>query len=84
MSSSPDELPATFAELLGRLRADLLTRMANGEFTERGLARIAGISQPHIHHVFSGQRSLTPAVADVILAALGLSLREILSSGKLS
>lgn len=67
----------TFGELLGRFRLEILARMANGEFTERGLAHLAGLSQPQIHNVLAGHRTLTPAVADRLLAALGLSLRDL-------
>ena len=64
----------TFHALLLRFRADLVRRLLNGEFTERELARRSGVSQPHIHHVLSGARTMTPAVADALLDALGLAV----------
>jgi hypothetical protein len=37
----------------------LKQRIANGNFTERGLARRAGLSQTHVHHILSGKRAGT-------------------------
>ena len=68
-----------FAELLARLPERVRMQIHNGELTERGLARLAGLSQPHIHNVLSGQRILTVSVADRILTALDLSLSDLWS-----
>lgn len=73
-----------FAELQARLRADLLCRLRNGEWTERGLARYVGVSQPHMHNVLSGVRLLTPDLADSILAHLGLDLLSLLRREELA
>lgn len=67
-----------FEKLLERLAARLSERLSNGEYTERGLARLAGISQPHLHHILAGKRSLTPQVADAILASLGWGLEDLI------
>lgn len=67
-----------FEELLGRLRSWLNRQVHNGALTERGLARRAGLSQSHIHNVLKGVRILTPATADRILEALGLTLLDFL------
>lgn len=67
-----------FGELLGRLRTWLNRQVRNGALTERGLARRAGLSQSHIHNVLKGARILTPATADRILEALGLTLLDLL------
>lgn len=72
-----------FERLLKRLVRRLAARLTNGEFTERGLARILGISQPHLHHILAGKRSLTPQVADGILASLDWSLGELFSGEEL-
>jgi transcriptional regulator with XRE-family HTH domain len=55
-------------------------RVRNGELTERRLARYIGISQPHIHNVLKGARSLSPEIADRILKSLRISLLDLLNS----
>lgn len=67
-----------FGELLSRLRTWLNRQVRNGALTERGLARRVGLSQSHIHNVLKGARILTPATADRILAALGMTLLDLL------
>ena len=69
----------TFEILLDRLREDVCGRVRNGELTERGLARKIGLSQSHTHNVLCGARILTPAIADVILKELGLSVTDFVS-----
>jgi len=50
-----------------------------GELTERRLARMTGISQPHIHNVLKGRRSLSFESADLILHVLRLEIAELLT-----
>ncbi len=54
----------------------------NGEITERGLARMTGISQPHMHNVLKGARALTPEVGDLILHELKLDLLDLVGPGE--
>lgn len=75
---------ANFASMLGRLVEMLRYSIHNGELTERGLARACGISQPHIHHVVSGRRRLSPESADRILDTLGWSAADLLISSDIS
>jgi hypothetical protein len=49
----------------------------NGEISERGLARIAGISQPHIHNVLKGTRLLSVDMADQMLRRLRIDLADL-------
>ncbi len=49
-----------------------------GELTERRLARITGLSQPHIHNVLKRKRSLSIDSADLILHVLHLDLLDLL------
>ncbi|MCS7043448.1 MAG: helix-turn-helix domain-containing protein [Bryobacteraceae bacterium] len=72
-----------FERLLQRLIRRIVAHLTNGEYTERGLARLLGISQPHLHHILAGKRALTPHVADGILASLGWSLGELFTSDEL-
>ncbi|MDZ7637957.1 MAG: helix-turn-helix transcriptional regulator [Bryobacterales bacterium] len=67
-----------FEQLLEKLLQHVRLRVRNGQLTERGLARLAGISQPHIHHILSGKRGLSPANADRLLAALSIDIADLL------
>jgi plasmid maintenance system antidote protein VapI len=73
----------TFDVLRDRLVDQVKQRINNGEFTERGLARILGISQSQAHNVLKGARSLQIQLADRILTKLGLSAMDLLSEGEL-
>ncbi|MFZ5928459.1 MAG: hypothetical protein ACOYX1_13560 [Acidobacteriota bacterium] len=72
-----------FEKLLHRLLLRLAGLLTNGEYTERGLARLVGFSQPHLHHILAGKRSLTPHVADAILASLGWGVGDLISAEEL-
>ncbi len=67
-----------FLELERRFVDHLRHRVRSGELTERGLARVTGISQPHIHNVLCGKRSLSLETADVILHVLHIDLLDLL------
>lgn len=69
-----------FDRLLRRLVRRLAGLLTNGEYTERGLARMTGISQPHLHHILSGKRTLTPHVADAFLANMGWTIGDLFSN----
>jgi hypothetical protein len=68
----------TFALLEMRLLGHLRDKIRKGEITERSLARITGISQPHLHNVLKGKRLLSTEKADRILFHLHLDLRAFL------
>jgi transcriptional regulator with XRE-family HTH domain len=74
----------TFGDLQARLIQLVNGRIQNGDFTERGLARILGISQPQIHNVLKGARKLNPELADRLLAKLGMDITDLLMSPELS
>jgi hypothetical protein len=76
-------LPLTFEILQQRLLAAARHHIRNGEFTERGLARVIDVSQPHLHNVLKGVKALTPGVGDALLAGLSLSLFDLLSPDEL-
>jgi plasmid maintenance system antidote protein VapI len=67
----------TFLKLRDRLTASLRERVQRGELTERRLARLTGISQPHIHNVLNGKRMLSPETADKVIATLGIDLLDL-------
>jgi transcriptional regulator with XRE-family HTH domain len=72
----------TFAGLQTRLLRHLRDMIRKGEITERSLARITGISQPHLHNVLKGKRLLSTEKADQILSYLRLDLRSFLEPGE--
>jgi transcriptional regulator with XRE-family HTH domain len=74
----------TFGVLHCRLLEHIRLRIRNGELTERSFARRIGVSQPHIHNVLKGIRSLTPELADRILAAMNVSVFELARPVELS
>jgi len=66
-----------FRALYERLLATLRLRLASGEVSERRLAHLVGVSQPHMHNVLKGVRFLSPEIADRIVRHLGISLLEL-------
>ena len=68
----------TFERLQLNLIQHLRDRVHSGELTERSLARITGISQPHLHNVLKGKRLLSLQKLDSILAYLELDLRDLI------
>lgn len=75
--------PLTFAALQNRMLRHVRERVANGELTERGLARLIGVSQPHMHNILKGVRALTSDVGDLLVATLGVSLLELAATEEL-
>src|SRR3954447_20845876 len=67
-----------FEDFQKMLVTSLRTRVRNGEFTERGLAKALGVSQPHVHNILKGVRVLSPDIGDQILHRLNLSLFDLL------
>ncbi len=72
-----------FQELQARLVAALKARLQNGELTERRLARLTGISQPHMHNVLKGARILSPEAADRVLRCLRLLVLDLITAPEL-
>ncbi|HME09034.1 MAG TPA: helix-turn-helix transcriptional regulator [Bryobacteraceae bacterium] len=73
----------TFLEAQQRLLAELRTHVRNGHLTEREMARLTGVSQPHIHNVLKGVRNLSPEIADRILKTFHLSVLDFSSPNEL-
>jgi hypothetical protein len=67
----------TFRDARVKLLAHVRNEVRNGELTERGFARLVGISQPHAHNVLKGVRTLSPEIFDLILKCLHLSLLDL-------
>jgi transcriptional regulator with XRE-family HTH domain len=68
-----------FKLLEQRLLCELRERVRSGAITERGLARMAGISQPHLHNVLKGVRSFSLEKADQVLRSLGLNVLDLIN-----
>jgi transcriptional regulator with XRE-family HTH domain len=68
----------TFHDLQQRLIEYLRQRVRSGEATERSLARVTGVSQPHMHNVLKGIRLLSVATADQILRNLDMDLLDLI------
>jgi transcriptional regulator with XRE-family HTH domain len=66
-----------FRDLQNRLAKNLRERVRSGEITERGLARLTGVSQPHIHHVLKGKRLLSPDMADQVMGHLRMDILDL-------
>jgi transcriptional regulator with XRE-family HTH domain len=73
-----------FQELERRFLEHLRQRVRGGELSERHLARITGVSQPHIHNVLKGKRTLSPDTADLILHILQLDLLDFIHPDELA
>jgi antitoxin component HigA of HigAB toxin-antitoxin module len=72
-----------FRELQRRLVAHLHTLVRSGDATERGLARLTGVSQPHMHNVLKGKRLLSLEMADQVVARLHLDLLDFIEPAEL-
>lgn len=73
-----------FEQLQQRLLVLLRAKVQGGEFTERSLAKLTGISQPHIHNVLKGARHFSPEIADSILQKLNLTTLDLFDSRELT
>jgi hypothetical protein len=69
-----------FESLQERLLDYVRWRVRNGELTERRLAGLIGVSQPHMHHVLKGIRTLSPGIADRILEAMEMSVLDLVTA----
>lgn len=74
----------TFELLHRRLLEHINWRINNGEYTERGLARLLGISQPQMHNVRKGIRRLSVDLADRMMAKLNILLLDLMEEAELS
>ena len=68
----------TFHELQQRLLDEIRQRVRSGAATERGIARISGISQPHLHNVLKGKRLLSMDKADEVLRSLEIDILRLI------
>jgi plasmid maintenance system antidote protein VapI len=84
VESNPSRRNVSFQALESQLIRFVNLRIRNGDFTERGLARILGISQSQVHNVLKGARRLQPELADHLMAKLDVSLVDLLELEELN
>jgi hypothetical protein len=72
----------TLGDLQHRFVALLRKRVRNGELTERGLARVVGISQPHMHHVLNGKRAFSIQTTDDMMRQLQVDVLDLIEPGE--
>ncbi len=65
------------------MTTNLRERIRRGEITERGLARLTRVSQPHMHHVLKGERVLSADMADRVLHHLRMDLLDLVEPGEI-
>ena len=68
----------TVGDLQQRFLALLRKRIRNGELTVRGLARMVGVSQPHMHNVLNGKRSFSIETTDDIMRQLRVDVLDLI------
>jgi plasmid maintenance system antidote protein VapI len=73
----------TFRNLQDRLAANLRERVRGGEVTERGLARLTQMSQPHMHNVLKGKKVLSTDMADQVMQHLRMDVLDLLDPHEL-
>jgi transcriptional regulator with XRE-family HTH domain len=72
-----------FEQIQTRLLSRIRQLIHNGEITERGFARVSGISQPHIHKVLKGARTLSTERFDFLLKSLHCSVLDLFQEDEL-
>jgi antitoxin component HigA of HigAB toxin-antitoxin module len=72
----------TLGDLQQRFVALLRKRVRNGELTERGLARMVGISQPHMHNVLHGKRTFSLETTDDMMRQLRVDVLDLIEPGE--
>lgn len=73
----------TFRDLQDRLAANLRERVRGGEITERGLANLTNVSQPHIHNVLKGKKVFSTDMADQVMQHLRMDVLDLLDPHEL-
>jgi hypothetical protein len=77
-SSSLSDPPLSFTLLHARALRALQHKIHNGEFSERTLARLARVSQPHVHHLLCQKRRGRLEVIDQLLRSARISFTDLI------
>ncbi|MGI8959072.1 MAG: hypothetical protein ACR2IV_04765 [Bryobacteraceae bacterium] len=84
VESNSNRRKVSFLALQSRLIRLVNLRIKSGEFTERGLAKILGISQSQVHNVLKGARRLQPELADHLMSRFDMGVLDLLETGELN
>jgi transcriptional regulator with XRE-family HTH domain len=74
----------TLGDIQQRFVAVLQKRIRNGEVTERSLARMVGVSQPHMHNVLHGKRTFSVATTDAIMRQLRMDVLDLIEPNEMA
>lgn len=74
----------SFQDLQHRLIVFVVTKIRNGEFTERRLARVLGVSQPQLHNVLKGVRPLKPDFADCLMRQFEIGILDLVDHAEMA
>jgi DNA-binding transcriptional regulator YdaS (Cro superfamily) len=74
----------SFQDLQYRLIVFVVTKIRNGEFTERRLARVLGVSQPQLHNVLKGARPLKPGFADCLMRQFEIGILDLVGCAEMA
>ncbi len=55
------------------------SRINSGEFSERSLARVLQVSQPHLHNMLKGARGITGEFADHVMLKFKISILDLIT-----
>lgn len=64
---------------MDRLRTYIRLRINSGEYTERSLARVLGISQPHLHNMLKGARRINVQLGDRLMMKFRISVLDLIT-----
>jgi transcriptional regulator with XRE-family HTH domain len=73
-----------FDELIERLRGYIRHRINSGEYTERSLARVLRVSQPHLHNMLKGVRRISVEFADQVMAKYRIGILDLISEEEIA
>jgi hypothetical protein len=68
----------TLGDIQRRFVALLRNRVRSGELTERSLARMVGVSQPHMHNVLKGTRTFSVETTDDVMRHLHMDVLDLI------
>jgi len=77
LKSCASSRKVVFSTVQARLLRLIILKINSGEFTERGLARLIGVSQPQFHNVLKGKRKLQADLADRIMQKFDLGVLDL-------
>ena len=74
---------ASFDGLLLRLQRQIKQKIDSGEYSERSLARVLEVSQPHLHNMLKGVRRMNPRFADRVLRKFKIDVFDLFNNDEI-